>query len=280
MIFSTFSSNDYTAALVARNFVIGGPWNTDRQLKGTDVSQIQYLQSNVSSLVRLENADCIRAFANMMVSDYKNVLLVSNAPDYNNSLWETFSFKAGNDVSTYAWMCASGACKTENDYVVQATNWTLQYPPLSWRQNPAGINASITVDHCLAEPFAPLCTISLSRTLLLTVILCNVVKVVGFLTALFYQGYQPLIVLGDAVASLLEFPDGNTSNQGPLSANDVRNGSWSSAFDVTCPSRIPSSRIWTAKGQSWFLAASPRRWVLTSLWYVKPIIGAKQRPVY
>ena len=80
MITTTISTTDYLAVLTTESFLDGAAWN--RSLVASDeynLDKISELQDNAGMLTRLEIADCIRNYDDEFVSDWRNVIVVTNA---------------------------------------------------------------------------------------------------------------------------------------------------------------------------------------------------------
>ena len=84
---------------------------------------------------------------------------------------------------------------------------------------------SAWVQSCLAQPASALqaeCTISISISLLLAVIICNAIKFLCLLAVLLTPRFYPLVTVGDAVCSFMERHDPTTAGYGPLSMFDTK----------------------------------------------------------
>ncbi len=244
--------------MVANNFLNGGTWNTTTFHTG-NTSRIQYLQDNLAYLVKLENAECIKTYRKSLVSNYKDVLLVTSVSNYTNAVLgvipqsvDGYSVEGGLCIGSFTcWYYSS-----EN-----ATAWTFALFPGTGLQLP-GIASdhyvTVSVDYCLAEPSPAACTISLSRLFLGVVIICNIIKLTCIIATLGLKEHLPIITIGDAIESFLVQPDPAT-RASPLSALELRQrGVGSQWLQV-------STRPWVSHCHFWFKAASLRRWIFTSL---------------
>ena len=117
---------------------------------------------------------------------------------------------------------------------------------------------SAPVQYCLAEPFADRCTVNVSIKLLLTVIVCNALKIVCMLATLCTRGFKPLVNIGDAITSFWERPDPETTKKGALEVSAVSSGVWRD-LDMYTPSP------WTRQKRRWWYAVPRPQLSLTFL---------------
>ena len=136
-----------------------------------------------------------------------------------------------------------------------------------------GADDLLNIEYCLAVPSTlPGCTVSLSRALLVVVIVFNISKVVCFIVALRICT-SPLITIGDALASFLHSPDQTTGGFGLLSAYTTRRQmAWDYVryknIDTGKSSPPIPSRWRVPRRRLWFEAASSRRWSVTAIMFV------------
>lgn len=78
------------------------------------------------------------------------------------------------------------------------------------------------VRSCLSEPTGPTCKMSFSVHLMAIVIAFNVVKICTILVGLFALRNDPMLTVGDAVASFLREPDTIAHNMCLVSQQDIR----------------------------------------------------------
>ncbi|KAK4893990.1 hypothetical protein LTR27_007796 [Elasticomyces elasticus] len=214
VVFSTLSANDYQAALVTEDFLTGAWWNETRVLNhnipsgigalseyNVNIGQLHVIQQEavLGNLTRLDNARCLEAYATTMYeSNWKNVLVVTNL--------------ALNDTFIQAF--EHGPTKNENDML-----W-----PCDARNNPSRpgpFRMQLSVNDTIK---AAQCTAQIATPLLIVVIIFNAVKVICIAMTAF-SADEPLVTVGDAVASFLAKPDALTRDHGAISAGDVWSGS-------------------------------------------------------
>lgn len=253
--------------VVAPNFLTGAGWdyNLWSGWLSTDDANLHFLydyQKSPNDLVRLEKDACISAYAQSFVSTWRNVLVVTTEPGgTNNTVYDIQAVQY--EVTTLSqvpanWYCGQAVSQqtscTLSAALAQAANWTMV--SVNTTTELPGIG-SVTVDYCLAEPVAAPCSVSISSSILIAVIVCNVIKIFCFAITLRYLfvGSAPLMTTGDAVESFLNYPDETTIGNSILSAADVQSGRWK---------KNKASPVWHRKRRFWFAAASVKRWLILS----------------
>ena len=114
---------------------------------------------------------------------------------------------------------------------------------------------AVSIDYCLAQKVEEHCKLQFSLVIIVIVILCNLIKTICMGMTAWKRDWQPLVTLGDALASFLERPDLTT--EGNYSVERSRfedNKDWSRA-----PSR------WEKRPSRWFRTASVKRWLLCNI---------------
>lgn len=120
------------------------------------------------------------------------------------------------------------------------------------------------VTTCLAEPTDPLrktCTVSFNSTLFIVVLGLNLVILLLTAFTLLFGRYQPLVTLGDAIASFLQDPDPSTRNNALLTKTNIRSkmGDWG----------FTEGKYWApTRGTRWFRTASLTQWSLFAIFLV------------
>ncbi|KAK5159185.1 hypothetical protein LTS14_002327 [Recurvomyces mirabilis] len=243
VVFSTLSANDYQASLVTESFESGGWWNESRvaglnypssiytgESTNVNLGQLHAIQQEavVKNLTKLDNAACLRAYAqNMFESDWRNVLLVTNIT-LNDTYITSFEHHPSKDADLM-WACNATASSSSLTpppcnvaaLISKADTWTIRGASRCsslWTGNCTTFDAPI--QYCLAEPFPAQCTVQLATPLLIVVIIFNAVKFICIaMTA--YSDAEPITTVGDAIASFLGRPDKLTKGHGALSAKQV-----------------------------------------------------------
>ena len=184
------------------------------------------------------------------------VVLITNVVRNNvsDSLINSYQHRSESSTSDLRWICDDSVPLTQ----------TCSVDPADWTFSDPGSSSRAKVNYCLADPTEPQCTIELIPALLYTVIACNIVKGLAFAYLAILQ-FDPLITIGQAVASFLENPDPTTEGLGAHSARDIR-GRWiSDPQGGTYWCELNQNHIYKPERRKWFSGASPMRWVLTLL---------------
>jgi hypothetical protein len=189
------------------------------------------MQNRSSNLTKLTNSECQSAFGTPKVqSPYLNVLVVTNYTS-RDSFIDGLLYYPESGMESLLWFDKSASVIT-----IQGCNQTWNYTQGSDWSLPECVcsgNKCIFafVQDCLAQPagnFNVQCTISISMKLLITVIVCNALKVICFICTLRATSFHPLVTVGDAGASFMDRPDPTTLACGPLSAATVED--WPNIF--------------------------------------------------
>lgn len=232
------------------------------------------LQVNVKSLARLDPAACIRAYGSGPVSNYGDVLLVTNESASNNILRITTGL-GGTWLGSDTWVCdgssthSRGGCDV-TAMVADAANWRVpglsqsRSQNVSWGQTCANFNPDSTflVDHCLAKRTPEFCSVYVAVSLLAAVTACNALKLLCMLISLRELRSRPLMTLGDAVQSFLEQPDCTTVGFGLLEAANIEK--WTTVTgrgEGRGESNPAPLRAWRFRTRPAFVAISLRRWI-------------------
>ena len=266
--------NDYAVVLASSNFLSGGYWNSSRSggCFSTDYTDanpaIQFLQDHQDKLEKLDNQDCITAYSQQPISKYGNVLLVTGTTS-NETILNVWSVTSMSNLADH-WLCGlyqgTAPCDTST---LDASNWnmtgtTLESIPTSGEPYVNDIGEGLQgecgapndqifkVDYCLAQTAMENCTVGLAPALLGVVLVCNAIKAICLFITFSRLKFQPIVTIGDAVASFLEAPDAVTTGFGPIEATDDKwqTRRWNS-----------SARPWGGSSRHGFSAASSQRWI-------------------
>ena len=119
----------------------------------------------------------------------------------------------------------------------------------------------VEADHCLAERAEERCELGMAPGIVAAVVLCNVMKLVCFICILLMDDYQPLLTVGDAIASFLASTTRTPTPRRLLNIDFVRHHNRKAdaleyrslhEFDAYHPRRF-----------RWYRAASRIRWTIT-----------------
>ena len=251
-IFATLSYEKYAVFAVAPDFVTGSPWDvgvlnatlaTSGTKSQTFFAQIARLQADVTSLKRLENADCIAAYGTTFISDYGDLLVVlDTVPPANNSLIDMVNAMDTGTPYTGSpsdWICPDRdvrPCSPARERA-DAVNW-------EWYKT--------KISYCLAQQVEPRCELQFSIAIMIIVLVCNMCKGLCMAVMIWRPDWLPLITIGDAVASFIQQPDPVTlgsciAGKGRYTTRDWRN--------TVTP--------YTSSRHRWFAGASKGRWAVT-----------------
>lgn len=280
-VFSTLAAQEYDIFVVTEDFLTGAsfnmnetaysahPWwpniiyNPDPDfLSNEDWSQAESdlqrarlddLKENQSSLKRLENEACMKAYGQEFVSAYSDVIVVSSAINDSNSLLATtlspiIPNQQGFGTTTYAWICISnpesqrpfpvGSDCDVGKAATQADSWAVFTFP---------------VKYCLSRPILERCKLQFSLWIMIIIIICNTVKTTC-MVVMWRQDHKPLVTLGDAIASFLRVPDQTTAKNCLADKGRILGGSWTNV-----------KAKWKAESRFWFRSASLKRWLICNI---------------
>lgn len=229
--------------------------------------QQQYLV-NASQFERLENAECVNAYAKDLITSRRSVIVVSNdrpALPSNGSIILLMYGSTGSRTSLlYPWICPVpvdsnpliGQPQTYNYMNQELCNVQVEEKTLdiiNW--HPSDISA----EYCMSEKVQEQCGFYANIAIIWTVFACNVVKLVIMAYIVFSPVIDhPLMTIGDSVASFIVNPDVTTSDIGVVSKatmKKLKKKDW----------RVLPTQQWglTRRKSRWFNAASKRRWFVT-----------------
>ena len=149
----------------------------------------------------------------------------------------------GNAGYNTSWMCNirynATACPP-NQRVNATRPWT-----------PHGLN----VDHCLSQLVDEHCKIQFSVLIMVVVLSCNFVKTVIMSLIAWKKPTEPLVTLGDAIASFLDEPDDTTRGNCLASKSGFRKmGKWKEVV-----------ARWNPTWRHWIRGISTRRFYLCNV---------------
>ena len=239
-VFSTSCSNQYNSFLVSSEFLNGAPFSfpNNEPESNNAFEVLEGYQKNQKSLERLDVKTCVEVYTALVISSHSDVLLVSSYSDVTNSLlgynYEQFHTIFDGDHYIIRRCLNVEPCQMSFANLTDQQNW-LQY--------------------CLSVPAEEHCKLQFSPAIMVLVIVCNLIKAICMSMAAWKQDTEPLVTLGDAIASFLDWPDVTTKgNCVGEKAQFQKSKSWESL-----------SRKWDSKSFLLFQAASLRRWVVCTI---------------
>lgn len=210
---------------------------------------LDWLQDNISSLTKLDNAACIKAYGTDYVSSYGDLLLVSSPKNATNSvlswdsIWPPDIGSGSVRWNTYDWICLDSGgdgydppCEPD-EAIAKAGEWTLGGQP---------------INYCLSRKNEEHCRLQFSLVIMIFVILCNLVKTICMMVIVWKEKAATLVTLGDAISSFLQNPDSITAGCFLAGKDDFQTGN-SHLLTIEDKKYLP-------KRYRWFRAASLTRW--------------------
>lgn len=219
------------------------------------------------ALQRLDNSQCVDAFAQTFQTTYSNLLLVTDDVKENDTYLYFTTQEVFNpwqylvlpqpQADPYRWLCPGDLFDDCSTYLptvrsqIAHNNWTVTERPdraISWK-----------VNYCLAEKGRQLCKLQYSFPLIMLIIGFNLVKTC--ILCYMWLGIRdaPLLTIGDAIASFLHRPDPAT--QGACLLTRRRAPALLQKRSLHQPEK------YTGKRRRWGAAASVRRWMFSIILY-------------
>ena len=254
-VFSTLSAQQISVYLVTAEFLDGAPFNvtTSSGSYDTDTNKdlndaqdaLQDIKTN-HSYVKLQNKECVDIYSAPIISTNSDLFLISDYQDANNSIiWsateiEPRLIRGGDSFFCYLQLCDStGAITNPRNLSFNVSESSHQYDY-----------------YCFSKRAKEHCKLQFSLTIMIVVVICNMIKTVCMTIILWKQDPEPLVTLGDAIASFLNRPDVITDR------HCIAGRTWFE--DSRYWARFHLSR-WDPKHLRWFRAASRRRWIVCNV---------------
>ena len=284
-VFSSSCSNQYSAFLVSSEFLTGAPFSFPYDYGDSTSGLFEVLegyQKNQTSLEKLDVKTCVEVYTAPVISSHSNVLLVSNFSNFTNSSLDCQHYPRGVQNGSilydpdYRNFCMYYSRDGINDSYSNVTNSLLFYqygqegslfesglPNLLRCSTEVTCHLSFAnlsdpqnwLQYCLSVPAEEHCRLQFSLAIMIVVIICNLIKTVCMSTIAWKQDPEPLVTLGDAIASFMDRPDVTT--KGNCIAGKTRfekSKSWDSL-----------SRRWESTSLLWFRATSSRRRIVCNI---------------
>ncbi|KAG9633190.1 hypothetical protein KCV04_g9131, partial [Aureobasidium melanogenum] len=280
-IYSATSTYTYTASVVTDDFFDGQFWTLDGlvwesasiSLPVTDpkeyIAWMSEVQAGKIDLDRLENKECVEAYATPWLANRANLIMATssgkkNITTYNNnSLIVAWGGVYSNEqvgpysYSAYTWLCSdseypsgpeaqcSDLVKYPGNFSVMAWVQDAQYP----NGSTSGFTSTIQVEYCLSQKVPERCTVESSIAIWATMICLVAVKLCCLLWTLLVLEDEPMVVPGDCVASFLHRPDLTTLGACLWPADKFRkNSTWMGELR------------WDSDTMPWRAAVGSRQW--------------------
>ncbi len=261
-VFSSLCTRQYNVFVVSSEFLDEAPFDAFSIDYDSNLTELlQDYQNNQTSLVKLENKECVEVYTAPIISTNSDLILVSTYSDSNKSLlyWD-LSQDSQLLIGSYQ---SSGICSLPvlrncdpSRVIANGQDWSID---VSDAQGTDGYTIAVdppvketSIQYCLSKRVEEHCKLQFSLAIMIIVIICNLIKTICMSKIAWKQDPEPLVTLGDAIASFLDRPDGATEGScivGKTRFEDSR--SWD----------LLLSR-WDLERSRWFRAASKRRWLV------------------
>ncbi|KAL0942169.1 uncharacterized protein CTRU02_200054 [Colletotrichum truncatum] len=235
VIFTTQPAFAHEVAFVTENFLSSGQFSNASATNAGGLPRIEILnlqdQASRGQLTNLTTTDCLEKFSGMFQSDFSAVVLVTDSPSTSNSLVQTAA--SGSSLAQFV--------DPANPSVIKVGDSTVQY--------------------CLVRSELPeSCSVVLNGSLLGVIAILNLVSVSAIGAVYFFTGFEPLVTLGDALASFITQPDHSTKGSCLLDKKDVKQGRWG----------YSEAKYWISKDHFWFQTPSLSLWAVWFLTWAVP----------
>jgi hypothetical protein len=295
-VYETQGANSYIVAVVEEEFIsrplselsqryayIASGFNSAAELASPPswVEDIQVeLRSNTTRLLkqlvpnmeRLENADCMKAYSEPLLSNRRTVIAVTSynaslpanaKSNYIHQLYyqsvdycpDCRSYRYYTD--TTRWVCAWLSQRKDGIFegcniasaIDRASEWTIKDMP---------------IEYCLSEIADGQCQLQANISIMIAVLACTLVKIAAIMVAFWIMPREIIATIGDAVASFLAVKEPLTSDCCLLSRGDVHRSSRNSRTLRWEPGKA-FRKPWSARSlkKRWGSAPSKLQWLTT-----------------
>jgi hypothetical protein len=174
----------------------------------------------MQSWERLSPLECVNAYGQQFQTKRSNVILVKRegrAIDSTTNTTFEYKFTSIPEISDgddqFPWIC--GSMHLERFQLCENYLDQVRANISSWA--PYGEK----IDYCLSEPMEEVCKLQASLHIAVTVIVFNVIKILIMACLIFGSKANPLLTVGDGLASFLERADMRTAGNCLLSKRNV-----------------------------------------------------------
>ncbi|KAL9115828.1 MAG: hypothetical protein Q9227_000196 [Pyrenula ochraceoflavens] len=259
--FATISSNEYGVFYANEDYLHGAPYNLSKEYT-FNVTEIQY---RVKKFERLENADCINAYAQDFLTSRRDVVLVTESkPLDNGSLQDAFpSLFSRYNYGLYSWICDNSSFQFGGAEAMDTPAEISDYSACFLHVNQILSKASdwhshgVKIDYCMSEKVKGSCETRASLIILILVILANLAKLCAMSYTAFGLKFEPLATIGDGISSFLDQRDPTTESMCLASSAQIK-AAWASH---TPRSVLPQP--FKPRGVRKFKSASTTTWMVT-----------------
>ncbi|RSL56726.1 hypothetical protein CEP53_006717 [Fusarium sp. AF-6] len=213
-------------------------------------SDFDALKTSLNDFEKLSNDECLDAYGQKLVSGRSDVILILDHSTVDTEFKYTVRWSGDpkrRGAEPYDWMCGREPWADEQCDVssLDVDNWPL-YSDNKWVNK-----TEPRVEYCLSKRTPEYCKLALNIYLLAIVVGCNLVKLIGLGLTWLCLKQQPLLTLGDVMASFLQDPDPATKNCSLMSKSSGHRLHWG-----------PELREWLAGKHRWAASVSVLRYTL------------------
>ncbi|KAF9060837.1 hypothetical protein BDP27DRAFT_1429601 [Rhodocollybia butyracea] len=230
----------------------------------------------------LNPSDCLQAYAVDFLSDRRDIVVVTGDYTSNNNFLNFYNGSSGqmqgSGATPYDWICdlAPSIWPDINDFLfgglppigfcstgwrkINPSNWTIPvvffpFEALNSTESLKPISESLEVMYCLSKTTASRCQLQFNLPLLAIVVAFNIVKVTCMAMVAIRMCDNPLVTLGDAVASFTNSPEPLTKDM------CLASQSYLESIDKNQDTTSPLMAYQSEKTR-WMTMASRRHWVM------------------
>ena len=226
-------------------------YQTDSHDMQLFISMLEGYNGSTPGYEDLTPSQCIRLYSKNLVSDRRNLFLITNHTSnatYNNTFLDAWWFIDGGMISAASWTCLwppDSKCNIDELASRVASG-------IPWVTKIKGVPAEVT--GCKSEKVAERCKVQFSLGIMIAVICCNLVKACCMVMAVVRSREPTMVTLGDAIDSFLRSPD--TTTMGICFADrQFIEREWRDASRAG-PRQWDQKRI-----QRWWTSVSKMRWI-------------------
>ncbi|KAF1848866.1 uncharacterized protein K460DRAFT_364812 [Cucurbitaria berberidis CBS 394.84] len=238
--------------------------------------------ARAGNLDRLEPAECLNQYAQTIQSNRRNLLLVgkdSNYPPpeenyFNNRshIYWADMFQASSAAyaeqaaDSYSWICAgltdTRSCSSMIENIKRVPDaWQVGWHCRGDTRNECAY-PRFPVEYCLSEKAEPHCKLHFEPNIAILITVLNLVKAALMFYIAFFISDEPIITMGDAIASFLEKSDSTTKNMCLVSLKDFKEKKGYTA----------GPRQWDNKRYKWKDVTSKTRRTVTLVMFLTALV--------
>ena len=217
-----------------------------------------YAMAVAGKLSRREPGDCMRDYAKTFQTTQGSLILItantSGVPySYGYDNLQSMSVPCYPDANPFAWVCG-GFQRVCNETIFCAQGVS-QLDPADWR--PFGSK----VAYCLSEQPEQQCSVEFGLQLAIVVMACIFSKAIALLCTFLFVKENPILTVGDAVASFLERGDETTAGMCLMNKDSISWWQHESTILRNVPVKSPTVFwLFQRSRKRWHQVVSRARW--------------------